>query len=87
MDLICLPVSDNNFDAVLVTFFEQLVALVHFHAGNILAVDLQNLVTKLDSSQGGRRVFGDEADKETLVDCSKPQTDLALSVFAQYQLQ
>ena len=63
-----------------------MTCLVFAEPGDVVAVDLEDLVSEAKSAHGGGAVPGHEADEDALVDRLHPQAHLPVGVLAQDHL-
>ena len=63
-----------------------MTCLVFAEPGDVVAVDLEDLISEAESAHGSGAVPGHEADEDALVDGLHPQAHLPVGVLAQNHL-
>jgi len=79
-------ISDDHDNVVDIGFLQDVMNFVRGISSNIVAIYLQNLITKSESSQGSRRSLGHKTDKHSFIDGFHLETNLVVSVFTQNNL-
>ena len=81
------PIPDGQTDVVDAGLLEDLVDLLLVEAGNVLPVDLQDLVAEAEAAHGRGAAFGHQGHEDTLVDGLDAEADLAILVLAKDHLK
>ena len=76
------PVPDSQTDVVDSGLLEDLVDLLFVEAGDVLSVNLQDLVAEAEAAHGCGAALGHQGHEDPFVDRFDTEADLAISILA-----